>query len=270
MSTYAIGDIQGCFDPLQRLLDKIQFDPSRDNLWLAGDLINRGPDSLATLRYLRSLGPTVKAVLGNHDLHFLAVAYGYKRPGSQDTLEPLLQASDRAELIDWLRQCPLLHHDPALGYTMVHAGIPPIWNLSEALGYAQEIEAVLQGDGLDDFLAHMYGNTPCLWQAELAGNDRLRLITNYFTRMRFCSAAGQLDLDNKTAASDNQQFLPWFAHPQHACANERILFGHWAALKGQANASNVVALDTGCVWGGHLTALRLDDGELFCTRCKTH
>ena len=266
MSTYAIGDIQGCLDPLLRLLDKIKFDPTYDRLWIAGDLVNRGPSSLATLRYLYSLGNAVTAVLGNHDLHFIAVAYGHKRKSSFDTLDQLLRANDCDELIDWLRHCKLLHTDPALGYTMVHAGIPPIWNLEQATAHAREVETMLQSNYINDFLADMYGNKPCQWKNKLIGNPRLRLITNYFTRMRFCSAEGELDFNNKTAVSSND-FLPWFAHPHHACRQEKIIFGHWAALEGRAAAANVIALDTGCVWGGCLTALRLEDGEMFRTRC---
>ncbi|WP_049723699.1 symmetrical bis(5'-nucleosyl)-tetraphosphatase [Gilvimarinus polysaccharolyticus] len=267
MSTYAIGDIQGCFEPLQRLLDKIHFDPAHDRLWIAGDLVNRGPGSLATLRYLYSLGDAVSAVLGNHDLHFIAVAYGHKRQSNCDTLNSLLKARDCDQLIDWLRHCKLLHHDPGLNYTMVHAGIPPIWTLEQATAHAREVEAVLQSDYINNFLAEMYGNKPSVWKNKLIGNARLRLITNYFTRMRFCTADGELELDNKTATSGSGKFLPWFAHKQHACRKHKIVFGHWAALEGQASAANVVALDTGCVWGGRLTALRLDDGKLFRTRC---
>jgi bis(5'-nucleosyl)-tetraphosphatase (symmetrical) len=261
MSTYAIGDIQGCFEPLQRLLDKLAFNPAHDRLWLAGDLINRGPSSLQTLRYLHSLGPAVTAVLGNHDLHFLAVAQGYKRPSSSDTLTELLNAPDRQALMTWLRHRPLLHTDPVLGYTMVHAGIPPIWTLAQANTYAREVEAVLQSEHSNRFLANMYGNQPDQWHPELTGVARWRLITNYLTRMRFCSAQGQLELDNKSANSPSGDFLPWFAHPHHACRHERIVFGHWAALEGKACASNVTALDTGCVWGGTLTALTLETGQ---------
>ncbi|MDO3383557.1 symmetrical bis(5'-nucleosyl)-tetraphosphatase [Gilvimarinus algae] len=269
MSTYAIGDIQGCLRPLQDLLDQIAFDPSSDRLWIAGDIVNRGPSSLATLRYLYSLGDAVTAVLGNHDLHFIAVAYGHKKKSSFDTLDQLLRANDCEELIDWLRHCKLLHTDRALGYTMVHAGIPPIWNLTQATAHAREVEAVLQSDYVNDFLANMYGNQPAKWKNRLIGNERLRVITNYFTRMRFCTLDGELEFENKTATGKRHAsgFLPWFAHPSHLCRKERIVFGHWAALEGKADAANVTALDTGCVWGGCLTALRLEDGKRFRTRC---
>ncbi len=268
MSTYAIGDIQGCLDPLKRLLDRVAFDPDRDRLWLAGDLVNRGPSSLATLRYIYDMRQSVVTVLGNHDLHFLAVARGHKRKSSFDTLDALLKAEDCEELITWLRHCKLLHTDSELGYTMVHAGIPPQWNLSRAQAHAREVEAVLQSDQLDDFLANMYGNKPERWKNKLVGMDRLRLITNYFTRMRFCTADGELDLINKAGPGEHPPgFAPWFAHPHHKCRKDRIIFGHWAALEGKADAANVVALDTGCVWGGKLTAFRLEDQQFFRCRC---
>lgn len=268
MSTYAIGDIQGCLKPLEKLLDKVAFDPTKDKLWIAGDLVNRGPSSLATLRFIYSLGDAVTAVLGNHDLHFIAVAYGHKKKSSFDTLDKLLKATDCHELIDWLRHRKLVHHDAALGYTMVHAGIPPIWTLEQALAYSREVEALLQSDYIDDFLAAMYGNTPNVWKHKLYGDERARLITNYFTRMRFCTDKGELDLTNKSADPGKQSgFLPWFAHPGHLCRKHKIVFGHWAALEGKAEPSNVTALDTGCVWGGCLTALRLEDEKMFRVKC---
>ncbi|WP_111641028.1 symmetrical bis(5'-nucleosyl)-tetraphosphatase [Marinimicrobium alkaliphilum] len=269
MSTYAVGDIQGCYLPLTKLLDKVRFDPSVDTLWVAGDLINRGPGSLDTLRLLMELGESVVAVHGNHDLHFLAVAYGFKKPNRKDTLTEILDAPERDDILHWLRQLKLVHHDPELQYTMVHAGIPPQWDLAQALARAAEVEAVIRGDQLEGFLAAMYGNNPAIWSDDLTGNDRLRVITNYFTRMRFCSAEGHLDLETKTAPGKHPQgYKPWFAHANHRCRDQRILFGHWAALEGRTDASNVVALDTGCVWGGELTALRLDDGERFACRCR--
>ncbi|MCP8899385.1 symmetrical bis(5'-nucleosyl)-tetraphosphatase [Gilvimarinus xylanilyticus] len=270
MSTYAVGDIQGCLEPLQRLLDQVAFDPTYDRLWVAGDMVNRGPRSLATLRFLHGLGDCVTAVLGNHDLHFLAVAYGHKKKGSFDTLDALLQAPDRDELIHWLRHRHLLYTDAQLDYTMVHAGIPPIWTLGQAQALAREVEAVLQSDYIDAFLANMYGNKPNRWRNRLLGYERLRVITNYFTRMRFCTVEGELEFDNKAAPGRSHQrgFLPWFAHTDHQCRRERIVFGHWAALEGRADARNVTALDTGCVWGGCLTALRLEDGQLFRTQCS--
>jgi bis(5'-nucleosyl)-tetraphosphatase (symmetrical) len=231
-------------------------------------MVNRGPDSLATLRLLASLGDRVTAVLGNHDLHFLAVANGHRKKGSSDTLEALIDAEDRAELVAWLRRRKLVHHDSELNFTMVHAGIPPQWNLEQALSHAREVEAIIQSEHLDDFLTHMYGNQPNRWKNKLIGYDRLRLITNYFTRMRFCTADGELELETKEVATAHPPgFAPWFAHPKHKCRKERIVFGHWAALEGKADAPNVFALDTGCVWGGSLTALRLEDQQFFRCQC---
>ncbi len=266
MSTYAIGDIQGCLEPLQCLLRDVSFDPAKDTLWLAGDLINRGPDSLETLRYLYSIRSSVVVVLGNHDLHLLALYHGLRKANKSDTLTAILQAPDAPVLLEWLRQQPLVHHDPQLGYAMVHAGIPPLWTLPQALAYSHEVETQLRGPQFMDYLASMYGNEPCVWQESLQGQDRLRLITNYFTRMRFCSAEGELELTTKeNAAAAPQGFAPWFSFLQRKTRDQRILFGHWAALQGQTNSANAIALDTGCVWGGYLTALCLETGHF--TRC---
>lgn len=268
MATYAIGDIQGCYNPFIALLKKIAFNPDSDTLWLAGDLINRGAGTLQTLRHIVHLDKQyqcVNAVLGNHDLHFLAVAYGHKKPSRSDTLDELLSAPDRAELINWLRKCPLVHSDYALRYTMVHAGIPPQWSIEQSLSRAAEVEAVIQSEQLEAFLANMYGNQPEIWSDELQSFDRLRSITNYFTRMRFCDADGRLDLKCKTGAGDAPAGLaPWFSHANRIASKDKILFGHWAALEGDTGSSeNVIALDTGCVWGGKLSALRLEDGAMF-------
>lgn len=268
MATYAIGDIQGCLEPLQCLLQEIEFDPRNDKLWLAGDLINRGPDTLATLRFLYQLRDSITVVLGNHDLHFIAVYYGLRKRGKNDTLDELLRAPDCADLVYWLRQQKLIHHDPALGFTMVHAGIPPQWDLPEALARAREVENILQSDKIENFLSDMYGNLPSRWRDDLAGVDRLRLITNYFTRMRFCSADGELELQTKESADAAPiGFAPWFSFPERKTQAQKILFGHWAALEGRADVENVYALDTGCVWGGALTALRLEDERWFACDC---
>lgn len=268
MATYAIGDIQGCLEPLQCLLKKINFNPAKDKLWLAGDVINRGPDSLATLRLLYKLRDSITLVLGNHDLHFIAVYYGLRKAGKNDTLAPLLLAPDRADLIYWLRQQKLVHHDAQLNFTMVHAGIPPQWSLDEALARAREVETVLQSDSPELLLENMYGNSPARWSDELQGAERLRVITNYFTRMRFCSAQGELELETKESADAAPTgFAPWFSLSGRKMRNHKIIFGHWAALEGQANTKNIYALDTGCVWGGELTALRLEDEVLFSCNC---
>lgn len=268
MATYAIGDIQGCLEPLQCLLKKIAFNPACDKLWLAGDLINRGPDSLATLRFLYKLRDSITIVLGNHDLHFIAVYYGLRKQGKSDSLDELLIAPDRADLVYWLRHQKLVHHDPDLGFTMVHAGVPPQWNLADAMARAREVETVLQSNNPEKLLAGMYGNTPSEWNNDLTGVERLRIITNYFTRMRFCSASGELELQTKESAEAAPiGFAPWFSFAERKTRSEKIIFGHWAALEGKVKSNKIFALDTGCVWGGSLTALRLDDEERFSCDC---
>jgi len=269
MATYAVGDVQGCLKPLQCLLEQVHFDPSNDCLWLAGDMINRGPESLETLRFLYGLGDSVRAVLGNHDLHFLAVAFGYQVAHKSDTLQALLEAHDRETLIHWLRQIPLIHTDPDLGFTMVHAGIPPHWSLPLALQRAEELaNAIRNDDTFHDFLSNMYGDTPSQWNDLLPIPDRLRLITNYFTRMRFCTPAGALDLKTKTGPDNPPAgYAPWFGLENRLTKDNKLIFGHWAALQGKAAAPNVFALDTGCVWGGELSLLRLEDEQLFHCSC---
>lgn len=268
MSTYAIGDIQGCYRPFRCLLDKIEFDPARDTLWIAGDLVNRGPDSLAVMRYLFNIRDSVVCVLGNHDLHLLSVATVGARAGKQDTLEALLAAPDRDILLHWLRHQKIMHHDPASGFTMVHAGIPPQWDIPQALTQARLLEEALRADNYRDYLQQMYGNEPACWHPSLTGADALRVITNYFTRMRFCRADGTLDLITKeSAGAAPAGFLPWFAHPHRKTAGELIIFGHWAALEGKVDEPGIHALDTGCVWGGHLTAMRLEDRQRFSCDC---
>lgn len=268
MATYAIGDVQGCYGALQRLLEQVGFDPAADTLWFAGDLINRGPDSLATVRFIRSLGDRAVAVLGNHDLHFLAVAEGVRPPSRSDTLDTLLAAPDLPDITAWLRQLPLMHRDKALGYCMVHAGIPPMWSLKKARRRAREVEVCLQGGDYRRFLKAMYGNHPAGWQKGLRGMKRLRVITNYFTRMRFCSPDGMLDLTNKSGPmSVTEGYAPWFALENRKTRGKAILFGHWAALEGNTAEPGIFALDTGCVWGGCLTALRLEDKARFSVEC---
>ncbi|RRJ83368.1 symmetrical bis(5'-nucleosyl)-tetraphosphatase [Aestuariirhabdus litorea] len=268
MSTYAIGDIQGCFDQLEDLLALVEFDPDEDRLWIAGDLVNRGPQSLETLRFLKGLGDRCIAVLGNHDLHLLAVANEVMRDRRQDTLTAILEAPDRDELLHWLRHLPLIHHCPRLNYTLVHAGIPPIWSLKAALNRAAEVESVLRSDNYRKLLGNMYGDEPACWHKNLKGWARLRVIINYLTRMRFCRADGTLNLDQKNGPDDPPKgFLPWYSHPRRKSDDQRILFGHWAALEGKACHPNVFALDTGCVWGGQLTAMELESGRLTTLQC---
>jgi len=270
MATYAIGDVQGCFTQLQALLQHIKFRPKSDKLWFAGDLVNRGPDSLATLRFIKSLGDGAVMVLGNHDLHFLALAEGVIAPKTNDnTLLPLLQAPDVLELAAWLSQQKLLYHDPKLNYVLVHAGLVPQWDLELAKSCAREVEKVLAGPLRREFLSQMYGNTPDLWQAGLSGIERWRFITNVLTRIRFCDEMGRLDLMTKEAEGMALLgYQPWFKIAWRKSLELRILFGHWAALKGNVQAENVFALDGGCVWGGCLIAMRLEDGQRFSIPCR--
>lgn len=264
MATYAIGDIQGCYEPLQRLLALVQFDPQQDHLWLAGDLVNRGPQSLEVLRFVKSLGHRACCVLGNHDLHLLAIHYGGQSSRRNDTLDNILNAPERDELLDWLRFQPLLILDEARNWCMTHAGIPPAWSVRKARKRAQEVEAVLQSENCAEFFRQMYGNLPDQWQPNLQGIERLRLIVNYLTRMRFISPSGQLDLISKEGRDQAPPgYQPWFEAENRVAATTRLLFGHWAALEGKVNSANVYALDTGCVWGGALSALRLDDQQWF-------
>jgi bis(5'-nucleosyl)-tetraphosphatase (symmetrical) len=267
MTTYAIGDLQGCYEPLQRLLDRIRFDPARDRVWFVGDLVNRGPDSLATLRFVRSLGDASVTVLGNHDLHLLAVAEGFARLKRDDTLDDILAAPDRAELLDWLRHRPLMHFED--GVAMVHAGLLPGWSISRALALAAEVEAQLRAPAYRSFLAQMYGNLPDRWDERLAGSDRLRVIVNAMTRMRICTANGVMEFAHKGAAKDLPAgYLPWFAAPARASGDTPVVFGHWSAL-GLVRQDNVFGLDTGCLWGRKLSALRLDDRQVVQVGCRS-
>ncbi|UCE90251.1 MAG: symmetrical bis(5'-nucleosyl)-tetraphosphatase [Pseudomonadota bacterium] len=257
MPVYAIGDIQGCYYEFRQLLDHIGFDAAHDALWLAGDLVNRGPDSLKTLRFVRSLGERVISVLGNHDLNLLAVAEGLRKD-KDHSLHELLAAPDRDELLHWLRHRPLMHHDASLNFTLVHAGLPPQWDLDRALACARELEETLRGETYHAFLTEMYGNQPKRWSRKLAGHDRLRFICNCFTRLRYCSVDGALDLKAKgPPGSQPAGIQPWFTVPGRKSEALRIVFGHWSTL-GPRNDPGVYPLDTGCVWGGQLTALRLD------------
>lgn len=263
MAVYAIGDVQGCYDELQRLLERIDFDAGRDRLLFCGDLVNRGPLSLQVLRFVRSLGDRALTVLGNHDLHLLALANGAKaRKGDDETLDAVLKASDRDELLDWLACCPLMHEEASLGYCVLHAGLPPQWDKAQALACAREVEQVLADPSARKrFLARMYGNKPDLWSDKLGGVDRLRFIVNCFTRLRYCDLAGKLGLREKgPPGSQSVGYLPWFKIPGRRSADIRILFGHWSTL-GYLATDNVWALDSGCLWGGSLTAVRIDAGD---------
>lgn len=269
MATYVIGDLQGCFDAFQALLEHLQFDQQHDQLWLTGDLVNRGPASLAVLRFLRALPKPPVIVLGNHDLHFLAMVEGLAPHKGNDTLDELLQAPDVLVLSYWLRNQPLLHHDTQLNVTMVHAGLAPQWNLAKAQQCANEVETVLRSEDYRAYLQQMYGNTPDSWSDTLVGWDRLRVITNYFTRLRFCTVEGKIDLVNKGAiGTQAPDYFPWFEVPGRAHADLPIVFGHWAALCGQTQNPIVSALDTGCVWGQQLTAMRLEDNTRYSVNCR--
>jgi len=267
MATYAIGDIQGCHDELQRLLEHIKFDPSNDHLWFVGDLVNRGPNSLAVLRFIKGLGDTATSVLGNHDLHTLAVANGHLQYHRNDNIDDILHADDRDELTDWLRHLPLLHHDEKLNFTMIHAGLPPQWGLATAQSCAKEVEAILQSDQHVEFLDRMYGNEPAQWNEELKDWDRLRFITNCFSRLRYCDADGVLALEEKGApGSQANNLVPWFEVPNRKNADMRIVFGHWSTL-GAIDSDTIYPVDTGCLWGESLTALRLEDCKTFSIDC---
>jgi bis(5'-nucleosyl)-tetraphosphatase (symmetrical) len=258
VAVYAIGDIQGCYDELQALLAGLDFNPAQDHLWFVGDLVNRGPKSLETLRYIRGLGDAAITVLGNHDLHLIAAAHGHAPNHNDHTLDAILAAPDRDVLINWLCHQPLLHHDATLGFTLLHAGLPPQWDLAQAQRCASEVEAVLQGPQLAEFLAHMYGNRPDQWSAGLSGFDRLRFSINCFTRLRFCDADGRLDLNSKgPPGSQPPGQMPWFSVPGRASRDLNIVFGHWSTLVG-CNEPGVYPIDTGCLWGGAMTALRID------------
>ncbi len=257
MSIYAIGDVQGCFTALEQLLKKIQFDPVKDKLWFVGDLVNRGPDSLQVLRFVKKLGDRAITVLGNHDLHLLAIAEGLRQDKAHD-LHDTLTAPDRDELLHWLRHRPLLHHDATLGYTMIHAGLPPQWNFTTAMHCARELEEVLRSERYHQFLGHMYGNEPTIWADSLRDWDRLRFICNCFTRLRYCTTAGELALKQKGApGSQPVQYQPWYAVRQSDPLEGTILFGHWSTL-GIYTRQGIHALDSGCVWGGTLSALQID------------
>jgi bis(5'-nucleosyl)-tetraphosphatase (symmetrical) len=268
MATYAIGDIQGCFVPFQQLLRQIEFDAGKDSLWLTGDLVNRGPQSLEVLRWVFEHQDCVQIVLGNHDLHLLALSEGYGRVHASDTLLPILNAADGKVLIDWLRCQPLMV--AGNGYAMVHAGLLPDWSIDRALGLAEEVENVLSGPGYREFMSRMYGNKPTRWSEELKGIERLRLIVNAMTRMRLITREGEMDLAFKGELIDAPaNLIPWFASERRRSHEMPIICGHWSAL-GLFVTDDIMAIDTGCLWGGSLTALRLEDRQLFSLPCEAY
>ncbi|HBS26352.1 MAG TPA: diadenosine tetraphosphatase [Gammaproteobacteria bacterium] len=261
MAIYAIGDIQGCMDELLRLLERIQYDPAKDQLWFVGDIVNRGPKSLQSLRFVANPDNNAITVLGNHDLNLLAVSEGVRTVKRHDTLNDILNADDAADLLQWLRQQPLLHHDKNLKAVMVHAGFAPQWKLKHAKKYAKEVESVLAGPSYREFLHAMYGNKPNKWKKSLQGMERLRFITNAFTRIRYCDQANRLNMQEHGApGTQSKKLTPWFAIPERKSRKTKIVFGHWSTL-GLKFSHNTIALDTGCLWGGELTAVRLDTAE---------
>lgn len=260
MATYAIGDIQGCYHAFQALLKRLKFKPKRDELWLVGDLINRGTGSLEVLRWCYQHRNSLKVVLGNHDLHALVVAAGFVQMKKGDTLTALFEAEDGQQLLDWLRHQRLAYSDGT--HLMVHAGLLPQWTVAQTLSYAAEVETALQAESYLDFLANMYGNQPDHWQANLVGFDRLRVITNALTRLRICSPAGEMEFSFKGELQDIPEgYLPWFDVPNRVSKDAKVIFGHWSAL-GLQQRANVFALDTGCLWGGKLTAINLDTNAI--------
>ena len=270
MSTYVVGDIQGCFEPFQHLLAQVRFNPDKDRLWSTGDLVNRGPQNLETLRWFHTHRDNVTLVLGNHDLHLMAVSAGASKPGPSDNMHDIIEAPDRESLLEWLRCQPLVHHENKVA--LVHAGIPPMWNIKDALARAKEVETALQGEDTMLFFRTMYGNEPSVWNDDLNGMTRLRVITNYFTRMRYCTPEGKLDLTSKgpEPVPDvlvGEAVAPWFSHPNRLAKDEAILFGHWASLEGITDNPNIIGLDTGCVWGRTLTFYELETGRRFSCNC---
>ncbi|OHX13782.1 symmetrical bis(5'-nucleosyl)-tetraphosphatase [Chromobacterium sphagni] len=268
MAIYAIGDIQGCFTPFQQLLRKIDFNPGKDTLWLTGDLVNRGPQSLDVLRWVYEHQDQVEMVLGNHDLHLLAVSEGFGKLHRDDTLDDILNAADGKVLLDWLRCQPMMLEGH--GYAMVHAGLLPEWTISKALRLAEEVEFGLSSNRYREFLGRLYGNKPARWSDDLKGADRLRLIVNVMTRMRFLTRDGELDLSYKgerDCAPAN--LIPWFEASGRRHGGTPIVCGHWSAL-GVHLDDDVLAIDSGCLWGGSLSALRLDDRQLFSLECQAY
>ena len=266
MAIYCIGDIQGCDAELGRLLDEIGFSASRDTVYMLGDLVNRGPDSAAVLRRCMAHGDAMRCLLGNHDLHLLATAHGVRKPSRRDTLGSILDAPDRVALLDWVRQQPLVRTHEQAGQTllMVHAGVLPSWSVADTLERASEVHAVLRGNDLPEFMRAMYGNSPDYWQDDLQGTDRLRVIVNTLTRLRFCTPSGVMDFESTESASEaSAGLIPWFEAPNRQTAHSLIAFGHWSTL-GLLNRPDLLGLDTGCVWGGCLSAIRF--GTTFAER----
>jgi bis(5'-nucleosyl)-tetraphosphatase (symmetrical) len=269
MAIYAIGDVQGCYDELQELLTHINFKSDRDQLWFCGDIVNRGPKSLKTLRFIRSLEENATTVLGNHDLHLLATAYDHKRPGKKDTFDKIFQAKDSEVLLDWLRHRPLIFHNEENDVTLLHAGIHPDWSINKAQQLANEVEQILRSDEHINFYKNMYGDKPTNWNNSLSGWPRYRFITNIFTRLRYCDAHGRPALNAKGApGSQARHLMPWYEVPDRKSKNDTLIFGHWSTLPhaGRKAINNTYAIDSGCLWGGYLTAMRIGKEKFKYTR----
>lgn len=268
MATYAIGDLQGCYDPLARLLDYVDFSPAADTLWFVGDLVNRGPQSLEVLRFVKNLGDAAVTVLGNHDLYLVMQAEGYGKANKEDTLTAILAAPDRDALLAWLRSLPLFH--VADRFAMVHAGLLPAWDIAQARMLAAEASAALTAADYRDFLAHLWGSEPDGWHDDLTGWDRLRVVVNAMTRMRFVTLDGRMEFRAPGAKGPPERgplgCVPWFDAPARQSADTLIVCGHWSAL-GFRQTDNLLALDSGCLWGGRLTAVRLEDQRVFQMPC---
>lgn len=263
MAIYAIGDVQGCYSEMRKLVDAFSFDPSSDRIWFTGDLVNRGPNNVETLRFVKQLGPRADVVLGNHDLYLLSVVFGGRVLSKNDTIQDVLYSKHCEELCHWLRRRPLIHR--CGNHLLVHAGIPHIWDRRRAVALASELQAVLSGNDYESFLRGMYGNEPSVWSEDLEGIERLRCITNYLTRMRFINANGELRFESNLGlehAPDRSD--AWFQHQPKV--KETIVFGHWAALNGRTDNRQFIATDTGCVWGRKLTAVRLSDRKTFAVQ----
>jgi len=270
MSTYVVGDIQGCFDELQELVEYISFNPKKDQLWFVGDLVNRGPKSLETLRWVKSLGNSAVTVLGNHDLHLLAIHAGVKEIKNSSSLFPVVQADDFDELMEWLRLQPFIKFNKQLNFAMVHAGLAPQWTLKDAMRYSKEVETVLRSNKYKDFLNNMYGDLPNQWDERLKGWNRLRTITNFMTRVRYCTNKGVMSFSDKgPPGTQSTTMKPWYELPSRKSQDTTVVFGHWSTL-GYKHKNNIIATDTGCLWGGLLTAIKIEQDNLtiYQTPCE--
>ncbi len=263
MAVYVIGDVQGCYSQLCRLLEKIHYDQARDILWFCGDLVNRGPESLQSLRFVRSLGDRAVTVLGNHDLHLLALFYSRQNIGKNDPLAQILSSPDRDELMEWLRFQGFVHYDEKLNFLLVHAGIHAGWDLTRVQDHARELEQALRGENYQSFLAQMYGDQPDCWSDDLTGIERLRCITNIFSRLRFYTRDGRFDFEAKGSPSLHSRhgLIPWFERNHCLERSLRVVFGHWSTLA-VGQYGRYFAIDNGCIWGGRMTALRIDTSDI--------